>query len=129
MQQRHAQQAEMQQQKKQAQEIKLPRGVRGTSPAGSDKSNDTARLSFSMNKSEEGQGEEEVTITGTGTNENDNDIESVLTSPSQQVKAQMPAVKSIKTKTISQVCQQDPKQRPAQASGASGLPQSQGTNR
>ena len=38
----------------------------------------------------------------------------------------MPAVKSIKTKTISQVCQQDPKQRPAQASGASGLPQSQG---
>ena len=44
----------MQQQKKQAQEINLPRGVRGTSAAGSDKSNDTARLSFSMNKSEEG---------------------------------------------------------------------------
>ena len=53
------------------------------SPAGSEKSNDTARLSFSMDKSGGGDGEEEVTITGTGTNENDNDIESVLTSPSQ----------------------------------------------
>ncbi len=54
--------------------------MHGASPAGSDKSNDTARLSFSMNRSEDGNGEEEVTITGTdglGTNEldNDNDID------------------------------------------------------
>lgn len=75
-----------------------------------------------MDKSGGGDGEEEVTITGTGTNENDNDIESVLTSPSQQVKAQMPAVKTIKTKTISQVCQQDPKQKQAQSTGANNLP-------
>ena len=69
--------------KRSAHDGTIPRGGRGASPAGSEKSNDTARLSFSMDKSGGGDGEEEVTITGTGTNENDNDIESVLTSPSQ----------------------------------------------
>lgn len=77
-----------------------------------------------MEKSDlEGQAEAEITITGTGTNENgeDNDIDSNLTSPSQHIKAQMPAVKTIKTKTISQVCQQDGKGKP---SSANTVPQS-----
>ena len=94
----------------------------------SQKSNDTAKLSFSLEKSDgEGHAEAEITITGTGTNENgdDNDIDSNLTSPSQHIKAQMPAVKTIKTKTISQVCQQETKTRVSHPASANILPQSQ----
>lgn len=74
----------------------------------------------------DGQAEAEITVTGTGTNEHgdDNDIDSNLTSPSQHIKAQMPAVKTIKTKTISQVCQQDAKSRQGHPSSANMLPQS-----
>ena len=51
----------------------------------------------------DGQAEAEITVTGTGTNEHgdDNDIDSNLTCPAQHIKAQMPAVKTIKTKTFS----------------------------